>query len=152
MSYCNEPPCQNIVSSLQSHSEIPTQFNPFEGTLVLKWDRTTRKSLMLIEVDKNTNCALLNCWHWTGWIRQRILTTGDRLEGTADRPCHWGPAWDSLRPIRRRKKSWFHLLSRLTHTWKKRTFKLWDILMWSLLMYYKVICTLRYINSKIKET
>lgn len=52
---------QNMVSSSQSHSQIPTQHCAFEGTQVLKRDRTAHKSITLIEDDKNTNCALLNC-------------------------------------------------------------------------------------------
>lgn len=68
----------------------PHTFTPFEGARVMKCDRATRRSITLIEIDKNTNCALLNCWHWTGWIRVRILTTGDRLEGTVGRPWREG--------------------------------------------------------------
>lgn len=121
------------MSSLQSHTKIPTHFSAFEGTWVVKWDRTTRKSITLIEADKNTNCALLNCWHWTGWIRQRILTTGDRLEGTVERPCHGASAPDGFEVGHDKKK--------------KRKTSSSDLLVWSLLMYYKVIYTLRYINS-----
>lgn len=121
------------MSSLQSHTKIPTHFSAFEGTWVVKWDRTTRKSITLIEADKNTNCALLNCWHWTGRIKQRILTTGDRLEGTAERPCHGGSTPDGFEVGHDKKR--------------KRKTSSSDILVWSLLMYYKVIYTLRYINS-----
>lgn len=71
-------------------------FSPFEGTQVLKRDRATHKSITLIEADKNTNCALLNCWHWTGWIRPSILTTGDGPEGRPERPERGG--WGS-RPL-----------------------------------------------------
>ena len=132
-SYCIAPPCQNIVSSLQSHTKIPTHFSAFERTWVVKWDRTTRKSITLIEADKNTNCALLNCWHWTGWIKQCILTTGDRLEGTVERPCHGVSALDGFEAGHDKKN--------------KRKTSSSDLLVWSLLMYYKVIYTLRYINS-----
>lgn len=73
-------PCQNIVSPFSHILKYPHIFYPFEETRVLKWDRTARNSITLIEVDKNTNRALLNFWHWTGWIKPRILTTGDGLE------------------------------------------------------------------------
>ena len=70
--------CQRIVSSCSRVVKPPPErLGAFEGTRVLKRDRTTHKSITLIEADKNTNCALLNCWHWTGRIRTRILTTGD---------------------------------------------------------------------------
>lgn len=49
-------------------------------------DRVTRRRIWLIGIDKNTDSALLNCWHWTDWIRLRILTTGDRREGTVGCP------------------------------------------------------------------
>lgn len=64
-------------------------FAAFEGAQAMKCDRATRRSISLIGIDKNTDSALLNCWHWTDWIRLRILTTGDRLEGTVGRPLVW---------------------------------------------------------------
>lgn len=77
--------------------------SPFEGPWALKWDRTTHKNVTLIEVDKNTNSALLNCWHCTGRIRQRILTTGDRQRGTVllrtDWLCHGWPGLDPYRIV-----------------------------------------------------
>lgn len=72
-----------------------------------------------------------------------------------DRPCHGGSALDGVRfeivvkADTRKEKVLLHLLLGSLTQMVKRTFKLRDILVWSLLVYYKVIYTFRYINSKI---
>lgn len=95
-------------------------FAAFEGARAMKCDRATRRSITLIGIDKNTDSALLNRWHWTGWIRLRIWTTGERLEETVGRPLAWrSPAgrnvWGGAR-----RRTWETLTSRLGGKKKKK--------------------------------
>lgn len=54
------------------NTEIPTCSAPLKGLKC--WNEIAQpiRVSLLIEADKNTNCTLLNCWHWTGWIRPSI--------------------------------------------------------------------------------
>lgn len=117
-------------STLGKHCVIPAvtignlhTFAAFEGARAMKCDRATRRSITLIGIDKNTDSALLNCWHWTGWIRLRILTTGDRLEGTVGRPLAWrSPAASSeIGPKDRRGRLLLHTDTKKTNNNNKKT-------------------------------
>lgn len=107
-----DPHWQTTGPSLQHHDWNPHMFSPFEGTQVLKRDRATHKSITLIEADKNTNCALLNCWHWTGWIRPSINNRW-RAGGKTGASRKWRLGLQTIGGLRlehrQTRKKWFIL-------------------------------------------